>query len=609
MCGICGFTAENIKKSDNCLIDRMSNLLSHRGPDDKGCYIDSGIALANRRLSIIDIKDGVQPIETERYVIVFNGEIYNYQELKRELEKSGYSFQTKSDTEVLLKMYERFQEKSLSYLNGMFAFAIWDKKEEELFLARDRLGIKPLYYACFNKKIIFSSEIKSILIYPGFKKELNEKVLNSYFQYRYIIGENTIFKRIYSLLPGSYLKYKQGNFRIDTYWSLPIVTDKKDYGLDYYRDKTKSLFRDSVKMRMISDVPIGAYLSGGLDSSIVTAMMASIRKDSPVETFTIGFKEKEFNEFDYARKVSQRLRTNHHEILLSAEDYFIEMERLIEYKDGPLSVPNEVPLYLMSRELKKYITVVLSGEGADELFGGYGRIFQSYLEFQKGKDENYLNFFLKKYNYVADDTLKKFLSSDILIKIKKEEYTRSIFKEYCDKTEELDIKDRPLYIFQNLHLQGLLQRVDVATMAASVEGRVPFVDHRLVEFVNEIPFKYKIRWKTEHLKNEALKKNFKIGEISENLDIPKYLLRESFKDDLPKEIIKRRKVGFPVPLDHWFQGSFQGYAKNILLDKKTLNRGIFSKNYLISEEFTRELSGINVWMMINLELFLRKYFD
>lgn len=610
MCGICGFTKENILASDKGLIKRMNDLLWHRGPDEEGYFYDKNIALGHRRLSIIDLKKGKQPMETERYVIVFNGEIYNFQDLRRGLKKRGYSFKTDSDTEVLLKMYEAYQEKCIDYLEGMFAFAVWDKKKKELFIARDRLGVKPLYYTILNKEIIFASEIKSILICPGFKKRLNIKVLNSYFQYRYIVGNETFFEGIYGLLAGHFLKFKQEekSLIIKEYWHLPLIAEKKDRGEDYYIQKTRELILKSVEKRMISDVPLGAYLSGGLDSSIIVSAMANLKKREPIQTFTIGFKEEGFNEFKYATLVAEKLKTKHHEILLEAKDYFREMENLIRYKDAPLAVPNEVPLYLMSKELKKYITVVLSGEGADELFAGYGRIFRSYLEFKN--NGRYLDFFLEKYNYVSDNDLAKFFSSDILDEINKEKYSYSVFRDYFNKIEKLETEDKALYIFQNIHLQGLLQRVDMTTMAASVEGRVPFVDdHNLIEFTNEIPFNYKIKWKSQQAEKKAIKEKLKAEEISENLDIPKYLLKKAFEDFLPKAILERKKIGFPVPLDNWFKGRFQNYAKNILLDRKTTERGIFNKEYLGSGEFLRDLSGINIWMMINLELFLRKYFD
>jgi asparagine synthase (glutamine-hydrolysing) len=601
MCGITGFVSDISDKED--VVRSITDLLHHRGPDDSGYFVDGDIALGHRRLSIIDLSGGKQPMEDEKYVIVFNGEIYNYATLKKALVSKGYSFKTSSDTEVLLKMFAEYGEKSLELLNGMFVFAIWDKVEKKLFIARDRLGIKPLYYANVNGSFVFASEVKSILAFPGFEKELNKKVISSYFQYRYILGEETLFKGIKSLLPGYHLFLENDSPRIEKYWELPVATSKNHMSEEECIEKCRSLVTDSVKRRMVSDVPIGAYLSGGLDSSIVAALMAQFDDEKKLNTFTIGFKEKEFNEFEYARLVADRYGIDHHEILLNPDDYFETMDYLIGVKDAPLAVPNEVPLYLMSKYLKDYITVVLSGEGADELFCGYGRIFISYLDFERSGKNDYLKFFLDRYNYVSDSDLGKFLN------VEKSDYTQNIFQDYFDKVADLDIKDKIPYVFQNLHLQGLLQRVDNATMAASVEGRVPFVDHELIEFVSSIPFDQKLKWKDAEAEEFATDNNLSPAEISETYDIPKYLLRKAFEKDLPQEVVKRKKVGFPVPLSKWFGGDFGNYAKKILLDEKTLNRGIFNVDYLKSGNFIDELSGINIWMMINFELFLRKYFD
>lgn len=607
MCGIVGFaTNKNIDRKK--VITNMTNLIKHRGPDGYGYFIDKKITLGHRRLSIIDINGGKQPFSYNGYTIIFNGEIYNYQKLKKNLERKNYTFQTNSDTEVLLKLYIEYKEKCLNKLNGMFSFAIYDKNKKNLFIARDRLGIKPLYYYIDNNTFIFSSEIKSILKFPYFQKKLNKKIINSYFQYRYIIGNETYFANIYSLLPGNYLNYHtiEKKMNIKKYWQIEAISNKQNLGETYYLLKVKKLLDESIASRMISDVPIGAYLSGGLDSSIVSAVMANNKKDG-LHTFTIGFKEENFNEFKYSKLVSDMYGTNHHKIILSTEKYLENMEKLIEYKDAPLSVPNEVPLYLMSKELKKYITVVLSGEGADELFGGYGKIFISYLHYKKSNG-SFMNYFLNKYNYVSDENINKFLSSDIKKQIIKYNYTQKIFKKYFTLIQKLDIEDKIPYIFQNIHLQGLLQRVDMTTMASSVEARVPFVDHKLIEFVNKMPFSYKIRWNDLKDKKKAIKDNLSLEKISENMDTTKYILRKVYENYLPKEIIKRKKMGFPVPLDNWFKGDFKQYAIKILNDKKTLNRNIFNDKYLKSKKYINELSGINIWMMCNLELFLRKYF-
>lgn len=610
MCGICGYTKINDASQDGELIKKLTNLIKHRGPDAEGYMVDEKVALGHRRLSIIDLNTGAQPlrIENGNYTIIFNGEIYNYLELKEKLKSNGYNFKTTSDTEVLLNMYVEYGEDCVKHLNGMFTFCVYDKKRGKLFLARDRLGIKPLFYAKIGEDLVFASEVKAIINYPGFKRELNTKVLNSYFQYRYVLGEETFFKNVLNLAPGSYLQHdlKNGSTKIKKYWDLDPAVNKKDKGEAFYYEKVKNLVTKAVERRMISDVPIGAYLSGGLDSSIIAGLMTKLSKGK-VKTFTIGFEERGFNEFEYARLAAEKMGTDHHEILLRPKEYFRTMEKLISYKDAPLAVPNEVPLYIMSKELKKHITVVLSGEGADELFGGYGRIFISYLNYI-GSGKKHLEFFLNEYNYVSDSDLQKFLSTPVRQEIKQGAYTYNIFKARFNKTLGLDIRDVVPYIFQTLHLQGLLQRLDMTTMAASVEGRVPFVDHELIEFVNTIPFQYKIAW-NKYGEKEAIKKKLNAKEISETYDTTKYILKKAFKELLPAEIVERRKVGFPVPLQTWFRNDFSEYARSILEDKRTLKRGVYNDKYIRSGKYLEELSGINVWMMINLELFIRQHFD
>jgi len=607
MCWITGFIS-NIENKEK-ILKSMTDKITHRWPNDEWFFIKNNIVLWHRRLSIIDLEWWHQPIIKSWYTIVFNWEIYNYKEIREELEKLWYSFETNSDTEVLLTWYIEFKEKILEKLNWMFAFVIYSEKENNIFFVRDRLWIKPFYYFYNWNDFIFWSEIKTILEFPWIKKELNTWVLNSYFQYRYILWEETFFKWIKKLLPGNYWYFGLNTKEIEVkkYWDLKLEENKIDLWEEYYVENTEKLLKKSVKRRMIADVKVWAYLSWWLDSSLVSSMMQKV-SSKPINTYTIWFKEDWFNEFEWSRLVAKNIWANHHEILLSWENYLETMDYLIEYKDAPLSVPNEVPLYLMSKELKKDITVVLSWEWADELFGWYGRIFKLYIETLRN-NSNFEENFIKRYNYVSDESLFKFLSKNILEDIDKKSYTNKIFKEYLSKVENLKIEDKIPYIFEKLHLPWLLERVDVTTMATSVEARVPFVDHELVEFVNSIPFKYKIKWKDWYDNEKAVNELLKAKDISEKLDTTKYILRKVSEKYLPKEIIERKKVWFPVPLDNWFKWNFQEYAKKILLDDLTLSRWIFDKDYLLSKKWTEELNWINIWMMINLELFIRKYFD
>ena len=643
MCGITGIYGFDERcEIPKSLIQKMANTMVHRGPDDFGYYLNENVALGHRRLSIIDLKTGKQPMSDKNgdIWIVFNGEIYNFRELRKDLERKGYTFKTQSDTEVIIYCYEEYGLNCLKRFNGMFAFAIYDKIKKRLFLARDRLGIKPLYYTVTNKEIVFASEIKAILKHPNVKKKVNLYGISSYLSYRYVLGKETLFEGIYTLQPGHFLVYENGNIDEEQYWELPVISQKEDKGDEYYVKKLRELLTRSVKRRMISDVPLGAYLSGGLDSSIIVALMSEISNE-PVKTFSVGFKEEGFNEFEYANIMAERYGTDHREILLNAEKYIELMPKLIKCKDAPLSVANEVPLYEMSKELKKDITVVLSGEGADELFGGYGRIFRSPFDYERLKlieenpdllDEtvksilmnslrdkygdldfkNELIHFLSTYNWMTLEEKEEIFTDEVNSIIGNDEHVLSVFKEYFDKIEDLNHYDKYLWMFEKLHLVGLLMRVDMTTMAASVEARVPFVDHELVEFAFSLPFKYKIRWKS--LLHQAMATVYNSDKISENFDTTKYLLREAFKDKVPEDILYRKKMGFPVPVHQWFGGKFNDYAKQTLLDEKVKKRGIFNTKKIEewlanSDNFKSHQFGLKIWMLINLELWFREYFD
>ncbi|MBL7147244.1 MAG: asparagine synthase (glutamine-hydrolyzing) [Nanoarchaeota archaeon] len=638
MCGITGVLdlKGKSKLSKKIAID-MTKVLKHRGPDDSGIFLDKGIFLGHRRLSIIDLsKNGHQPMsdKEKKIWITFNGEIYNFQEIKNILIQKGYKFFSKSDTETIINAYKEWGISCLERFNGMFAFALWDKNE--LYLVRDRLGVKPLYYSVFDGKLIFASEIKSILAYPKFKRKPNLKAISSYLSYRYVLGEETLFENINQLLPGHFIKVKDGEIIKKEYWDIKLTLKKKDLGEKYYLKKIQNLVTSATKRRMISDVPLGAYLSGGLDSSVIVAIMSKLKTDR-FKTFTVGFQEEGFNEFEYSKKVAEKCDVDHKEILLSCKDYIKTLKKLIKYKDLPLSVPNEVPLYLMSKELKKDITVVLSGEGADEVFGGYGRLFRSPFDYKRLKlreklpnpikkslfknlNKKYkhkkfsseLDHFLYLYSYFPFEE-KKFLFNEEMNKlINNDENLKYIFNRYFNKCPKLSYYDKILYTFEKLHLPGLLGRVDNATMATSVEARPPFVDYELVEFLFSIPFKYKIKWKSLSSRIKSLTKTS--DDISENLDITKYLLRKSFSGDLPGIILKRKKQGFPVPLDKWFKTELVAYAQNLLLRKDAkINEIIDQKNLKIWIEnnlkFGKDkLFGQKLWMLLNVEFWMEEYF-
>jgi len=643
MCGILGqvtfFKKMNFDKEQ--FFDALQ-LQEHRGPDDSGINIDEKFIFGHKRLSIIDLDcHAKQPMSAinGNVTLIFNGEIYNYQEIKKDLILKGYLFRTKSDTEVLLYSYCEYGIECIQKFNGMFSFAIHDNRVNKTYIVRDRIGIKPIYYHRNDNVLTFSSEIKSILALNKNKNSLNLDAVSSYLSFRYPILDDTFFNDIYSLAPGHYITVSDREFEITEYWS--VIDKFKEQGDDkgeaYYISKLQTLLESSVKYRMISDVPLGAFLSGGVDSSVITALMAKNSED-PIKTFTIGFEEDGFNEFKYANLVANKYKTSHKEIILSSENYLQTMEQLIGFKDAPLSVPNEVPLHLMSRELKKDITVVLSGEGADELFGGYGRIFRSPYDYERIKNIDSLNYSEEEKKELIKNFIKKYLVDDFSNEIdhfiniysytpyRDKENTLneaidllSIEQKLTDKImsyfEQLDSEDyynKLMYVFEKVHIVGLLQRVDTATMSSSVEARVPFVDHRIVEFACTIPVKYKLKWLGEF--SEKQSKILMSDAISEKYDVPKYILKKAYEDMLPREVLYRQKIGFPVPLNNWFCGKFNEYSKKILLSEEARSRGLYNTNNIEKKINNYNISidnncAMQLWMLINLELFNRRYFN
>ena len=635
MCGIIGVLG-NIPEKNKII--RARDKMEHRGPDDSGIFYDKDnkVTLGHRRLSIIDLSSaGKQPFfsNSGRYVISFNGEIYNYLQLKKDLTGS-YDFKTNTDTEVILAMYEKYGENCLKYLQGMFAFAIWDRKEKRLFVTRDRLGIKPLYYTIVKNNFYFASEIKGILNFDVVPRKLNKQGFLDYLSYRYVLGKYTMFKNIYSLLPGHYILLKCGEEpKVKKYWDLPVIEKKQDPGEGIVLKKVEDLLLKTIESHMMGDVPVGAYLSGGLDSSLLVAMMARISK-KPIKTFSIGFKEKGFNEFKYARKVAKSIKTDHHEIVLDDNNYFDILSEAIGYKDLPLSVPNEVPVHVLSKELKKHISIVLSGEGADELFGGYGRLFKSGYDIErirllnkdlfdgnrdeliKNLEKKYdslesvsdLDHFLNQYTYHKFSEKKALINSDYFNLQSLDLKNKNYFKAINSKLSSFDPTNKFLYLMQKVHIVGLLHRLDSMTMSSSVEGRVPFVDHKLVEFVSSLPLKYKIRWKSKQ--DELKAKTLNSDQISEIHDISKYILRKISKKYLPKDIIERKKVGFPVPLNNWFKGDKNEMAKDLLLSKHTKSKNLYNRKNLeniLNYNKPDSGKGINIWMLVNMEMWMDKY--
>ncbi len=624
LCGILGHIG-NIEKED---FEDALELISHRGPDSFETHYSPPFSLGFHRLSIIDISEkSNQPMHCMggRFSIIFNGELYNFIDIRNQLVENGHTFRTDGDAEVILKSYIEWGENCLDSFNGMFAFAIFDNETKETFIARDRLGIKPLYYLSTENSFTFSSEPKSLIRATKATFRLNHDSIVSYLSFRYPVSGSSFFEGVESLSPGHWMKLE--GFRVKEtkkYWSLRETLDKPKISdpLEAISLVSEQLKR-SVELRMVADVPVGAYLSGGVDSSLITAIMSN-SSDSPISTYTIGFPNTGYNEFEYSRSVSNQYNTKHTEITIEMDDYLETLESLIRLKDAPLGVPNEVPLFLMSEILKHDITVVLSGEGADEIFGGYGRIFRSSEDnrfFEKWSKDNFesdselgrrlneiygrafqseVDRFLHLYRYTPAVWLEKLVEPNLLEKFNVGESIQKFHETFSD-VEEFDIATQYMYVFEMLHLPGLLQRVDITTMGASVEARVPFVDHNLVELAFRIDKELKIKWNDGPVDLIGL-------DSSENHDTPKWVLKKVASELLPNSIIDRKKVGFPVPLADWSEKEFSDMARERILSGEMIGSGIILKEgveELFSLDAKNHQEAMIIWMLYNLEIFIQ----
>lgn len=594
MCGINGLlTKENCNDLENRII-KMNKSIEHRGPDASNHFIiKNRAAFGHLRLSIIDLSSKAnQPFfsNDNRFFVLFNGEIYNYLILRKLCNRK---FKSTSDTEVIVNYIDEYGLDSfLSKANGMFSIAVYFIEEDRLFLVRDRLGIKPLYYYLDDEKFIFSSEIKGILNSGLVDFGLNTNSLYDYLVYRYPLEPNTFFQKIYSLKAAHILEIVENRIiSYDRYWELPDICrslEKDNLGIT---NNVKKGLQRALEYRLVSDVPLGTYLSGGLDSSLLTVMAK--RKIPNLKSYSAGLTES--NEFNYSNQVAKDFEIQNIEVKMDYREYLDSIDYVIGFKDAPLSVPNEILLSKMSLELKKNITVVISGEGADELFAGYGKIFRSEFEYSRLKDKpNFEDFFMNKYSYFSKDVIEKCLITDINYVREIETVMSELFKN--------DIQNGLFRFFSKYHLKGLLSRLDTTTMLASVEARVPFVDHELIEYVySNVSFDNKIKWLD---KDFVIKNSLSINDYSEIYDEPKHILRIIAKDFLPDYIINRKKVGFKVPLE---------IMEGDLVDALKLDWG-YIKNYFKCDvfELLQELEKtssrvLNVWMLLNLSRFLKMY--
>jgi len=587
------------------------------------------MSFGHQRLKIIDLSERAsQPMldSSKKIWLVFNGEIYNFKEIRKELENDGYKFNSKSDTEIIIFSYQKWGYDCVKHFNGMWVFALYDKSKNKLFLSRDRLGKKPLYYYNKDEIFIFSSGIKPLFLH-NIEKELNGTAVSSFLSYRYVLGEETMFKNIFKLLPAYNLVFDVSKKKIEKIWEYWDI-DKEDISLteEEAEIKTKNILKDAISLRQISDVPIGSINSGGLDSSFISSIMA-LMHDYPIKTFTAKFPEKDCDETGFAKILSEHYKTDHKEILINTENFIQIMEQYVKKKDEPIGVPNEIALYKLFQEIKKDVTVILSGEGADELFAGYSKLFRSPFDYERLKKlgkknvdrykkqypslykkyngrffKNELEHFMFLYDYFPEKNI--FLKKEY-----RTDYT-PLFKTYFESMQGSYMK-KISYVLLKIHLPCLLERLDNSSMANAVEARCPFIDYRLINFVFNLPFSLKNPWISRKHKKEAQYKN--CDEIAENYDIPKYLLKKIAENYVPRAIINRIKKGFPLPLQKWFKKDFFKQAMHLLFSKKSqikkvvnqdslrkwVNRGIRSKD----SQF-----GQKLWMLVSLELWLREWF-
>jgi asparagine synthase (glutamine-hydrolysing) len=622
---------------DERVLIRMRDVLVHRGPDDGGLFIGEGVGLGHRRLSIVDVAAGHQPMTNEDGTlhIVYNGEIYNHADFRAGLEARGHTYRTHCDTETILHLYEEEGPRAVEHLRGMFAFAIWDATRRELFIARDRLGVKPLYYVHTDDgSLYFASEIKSLLAARALRAEINFEALPDYLANHTTSGEETLFRGVKRLLPGHTLLWRDGRVTIREYWDVHFDAEQSQHedgstrrsDEDYIEEWTE-LFRTSVRLRLMADVPLGMFLSGGIDSSAIAAMMSGMVRE-PIKTFSVAFNEREANELDYARMVARAFHTDHHEIIISPEEFFEALPRLIWHEDEPLAHPASVPLYFVSRLASAHVKVVLTGEGSDETLAGYDRYRKTIYNLSLGARYHSLTS-ARVRDLVRERLERSAPASRFRQKLRRTFLTlppdiESIYfdnfavfpramqrtmltpetieraggtidpyksvRPYFEGTQAATLLDRLLYADIKTYLQELLMKQDQMSMAASIESRVPFLDHKLVEFTARLPERLRLRgWTT------------------------KYVLRRSMKGILPDAIIKRRKMGFPVPLASWFRGPFRPLVDDYVLGERAAARGLFDRAFvhaLAAEHQSGERNHADrLWSLINFEMWMRQFID
>ena len=634
MCGICGIVSARADQGpERALIERMRDTIAHRGPDGAGTHIGPGVGLGHRRLSIVDVAHGQQPMysEDQRYVIVYNGEVFNHPVLKPELESAGVHYRTRSDTETVLHLFERMGERCVERMRGMFAIAIWDARERRLFLARDRYGVKPLYFVHQGDgTLIFGSEIKCLLPALGSRPELNLGALPDFLANHAPSGNETLFAGIQRLPPGHTLIWEDGKITLSQYWDLhygdavqgPAPGSAAERALvEEYRER----FTEAVRIRLMSDVPLGVFLSGGIDSAAITATMAGLVTD-PIRTFSVAFAEREANELVYARMVAEACHTEHREVVVSPEQFFAELPRLVWHEDEPIAHPSSVALYFVARLAAQHVKVVLTGEGSDETLAGYNRyrvtaynarFGAAYVRYVPGSvrrlvagsvhalpansrwgqrlsrtfltrgadlDELYFDNFAvfgraAQRQLLAPDLRGRLAGTDAY----------AAYHAALARVAGKPLVSQLLYADVKTYLHELLMKQDQMSMAASIESRVPFLDHPLTEWVAALPQNMKLRGTTT-----------------------KWILRAAMAGRLPAPILGRRKMGFPVPVGSWLRGAWRPLMDEYVLSARSSQRGLFDPAY-VRQVAHEHLQGANhserLWALLTFEMWARIYLD
>lgn len=603
MCGFVGFCDDS--KNKKKIIRDMADIIKHRGPDSDGYYVDNNIALGFRRLSIIDLNKGSQPIfnEDKDKVIVFNGEIYNYKEIREELKSKGHKFSTNTDTEVILHGYEEYKEDILNKLRGMFAFVIYDIKEKSLFGARDFYGIKPFYYYYDNENFLFGSEIKSFLGSPNFKKELNKDMLSQYLTFQCSIGEDTFFKNTYKLLPGHYFIYKDKELEVKKYYEVKLEPND-DKSLEEWVSGIREVIDNSVLAHKVSDVEVGSFLSSGVDSSLI-AKLSSVDK-----TFTVGYDNKKYSEIDYAKEFSDKINVSNVSKKISKEEYFKEFSNVQYYMDEPLADASAVMLYFLSKTASKHVKVCLSGEGADEIFGGYNIYHEPYSVSWYNK----IPYFIRKcigilvypfrnytgFNFLYRRSKKiedRYIGNAFIFepndakKIVNFNYGNKTYKDftksYYDKVSDLDVVTKMQYIDFNFWLiYDILLKADKMSMANSLEVRVPYLDREVIEYASKLPSKYKI------VGNET-----------------KYAFRKVAKEELADKVADKKKLGFPVPIREWLKkDDVYQEVKNMFLESEYFFKPKKIIKLLDDHKAGKRDNSRKIWTIYTFLVWYQEYF-